>query len=186
MASGDDLRPWERQDGESEAAYEAFKGYVYQTPPRRLAHASVKHGTAELSELYNEWRWKERALAWDRHCQRIRDDEKEELLKQDEKGRLAKMVAALETVGEILSREMAKLLRDSLVTEGGGLVKPSELNKLMNTWMTMQRLIHGESTENVVVSDARLENLSPDELREYLRLHAKLEAGTGDDAEKVH
>lgn len=183
MASAE-VQPWERQDGEPEAAYEAFKGYVYQTPPRRLAHSSVRHSTEQLSRFYNEWRWQERALAWDRHVERIRVEEKEALLRQDEKERLAKMVAVLETAGEVISREMAKLLRDSLATEASGLVRPSDLNKLLGQWITMQRLIHGESTENVATVDPRLEKLTPDELRTLQELHAKL-VGEQDE-EKVH
>jgi len=173
-----EVRPWERQDGETELEYEAFKGYVYQRPPRRLAHSSVKHGAAQLSELYNRWHWPERCLAYDRHVQRIRDDEREALLRQDAKERMAKIVGVLETTGEIISREAAKLLRDSLEAEASGLLKPADLNKLMNTWITMQRLIHGESTENVSIEDASLKNLSVEELLEFQRLRAKL---AGDD-----
>lgn len=181
MASAE-VQPWERQDGEPELAYEAFKGYCFQTPPRRLAHASVKHGAIELSKLFGEWRWSERALAWDRHVEKIRVEEKEALLRQDEKERLAKMVAVLETAGEVIAREMAKLLRDSLATEASGLVRPSDLNKLLGQWITMQRLIHGESTENVATVDARLENLTPDELRTLRELHEKL-AGDAEDSD---
>lgn len=178
MASADVVQPWERQEGEPENAYEAFKGYCFQAPPRRLAHSSIRHGYAQLTQLYNEWRWADRVLAYDRHIERVRLDEREQLLKQDEKERLAKMVAVLETTGEIISREMAKLLRDSLAVEASGLVRPSDLNKLLGQWITMQRLIHGESTENVAQVDANLSKLSVDELRELARLQAKM---TGED-----
>ena len=178
-----EVRAWERQDAEPEGAYEAFKGYVYQTPPRRLVHSSVKHGTAELSELFNEWRWSERALAYDRHVQGIRDAERETLLKQDEKERFAKMLGVLEGTGEILMREVGKLLKDSQKSQVSGLLKPSELNKLMTTWITMQRLIHGESTSNVGVVDSNLSKLSIEEVRELQRLQAKM-VEDDEDAEK--
>jgi hypothetical protein len=182
MASAE-VRAWERQDGEPENAYEAFKGYVYQTPPRRLVHSSVKHGTSELSNLYNEWRWQERSLAYDRHVQKIRDDEREALFRQDEKDRVGKMLTVLEGMGEVLTREVGKLMKDSMASQVSGLLKPSELNKLMVTWITMQRLIHGESTSNVGVVDPSLEKLSIEELRELQRLQAKL---AGEDEEAVH
>lgn len=183
MGSPDDkdVHPWERQDGEPDTAYQAFQGYFLQVPPRRMAHASVRHSTAELSRLYNEWRWEERATAYDRHVQRIRQAERDAMLQQDEKERLAKMVAVLETTGEIISREMAKLLRDSLATEASGLVRPGDLNKLLGQWVTLQRLIHGESTENVATVDARLENLTPEELRTLRELHEKLAGDSSDD-----
>lgn len=169
-----EVRAWERQDTEPETAYEAFKGYLIQTPPRRLAHSSVKHSSSELSDLYNEWRWGERILAYDRHMQGLRDAEREALLKQDEKERVGKMLGLLETTGEILMREAAKLFKDSQKSQVSGLLKPSELNKLMVTWITMQRLIHGESTSNVGVVDTSLEKLSIEEIRELQRLQAKM------------
>lgn len=185
--TGDAVRLWERQPEEPEAAFEAFKGYVYQSAPRRLAYASVKAGTGQLSAWYNEWRWQERATAWDRHTQRIRDDEKEALIKQDEKARLAKMLTVLEGAGEVINREMAKLLRDCMRSEMFGLVKVADLNKLMGTWITMQRLLHGESTENVAIN-ADLQRLSVDELRALQSLQAKM-AGDEDEedgADGVH
>lgn len=172
-----EVQPWERQDEESEQDYEAFKGYLLQTPPRRLAHSSVRHSTSELSKLYNDMHWRERVLAYDRHVQRQRQEEREALLKQDERERVAKAQAVLETMGDTVSREMAKLLRESEGTEMFGLVKPGDLVKFVDRWITLQRLIHGESTENVAVSDPRLEKLTPDELRELARLHAKMAAG---------
>ncbi len=181
-----DTKPWERQDTEPEIAYEAFKGYCFQTPPRRMQHASVKHGMAEVSALYNEWNWKERALAWDRHMDRIRVEQRENLLKQDEKDRLEKMMVVLETTGEVLSREMAKLLRESEKSTMSGLVKPADLIKMSTMWITMQRLIHGQSTENVNVQDERLEKLSLDELRELQRIQAKMAEGEGDDEPPRH
>ncbi len=176
-----EVRPWDRQDGETELQFEAFQGYLRQSVPRRLAHSSVRFGTADLSRLYSEWRWSERVLAFDRHVSRIRDEEREALIKQDEKERTAKMLGMLEGVGEVLNREISKLLRDSLATEASGLVKPSELNKLLGTYITMQRLIHGESTENVTIADAKLERLSVEEIRELQRIHAKMtEEGDGE------
>lgn len=185
MSTVETVQPWERQDGESEKDYEAFRGYVFQPKPRRLAHSSAKHGTAELSKLYREWRWQERVIAYDRHTQRIRDDERDELLRQDEKSRMAKMVEVLEGAGQVINREMTKLIRDTARSEAFGTVRVSDLNKLMGTWITMQRLIHGQSTENVAIN-ADLQNLSVDEIRELQRLQAKLAGEEGEDPEAVH
>jgi hypothetical protein len=183
MASAEPcVQAWERQEGEPEGAYEAFKGYVYQTPPRRLVHSSVKHGSAELSALYNEWRWQERALAWDRHIQRARDEEREALLREDEKSRTAAQLTMLKGIQQVANREIAKLVRDTAKSEAFGTVKVSDLNKLIGQVIVLERLIHGESTANVGVVDANLEKLSLDELRELQRLQAKL-AGEDDDAE---
>lgn len=181
-----EVQPWERQDGEPELAYEAFKGFVFQTLPRRLHHSSVKHGHAELSTLYNEWRWQERALAYDRYTERQRQAERDAILRQDEKERVAKMVSMLEGVADVIEREMAKLIRDSRTSQAFGLIKPSDLNKLMTSYITFQRLIHGESTENVATVDASLSKLSLDELKELARIQAKLNEGKDDDDDARH
>jgi len=169
------INAWERQDGEPETAYEAFKGYVYQVPPRRLAHSSAKHSTSELSSLYNDWRWAERALAYDRHVQRMRDEERDALLRQDEKERTAAQITLLKGLEEVANREIAKLIADTKNTEAFGLVKVSDLNKIVGQIIVMRRLIHGESTENVDVN-VDLKKLSVDELRELQRLQAKMTA----------
>lgn len=175
----DDVKPWERQVGEPEQAYDAFKQYCFHI--RRIAYASVKYGAAELQALAHEWRWQERALEWDRHIERVRTAEREAFIRNDEKERLAKWMAALETAGALVDREMTKLLHESQKSQMSGLIKPSDLNKLMVTWITMQRLVHGESTENVDVKDARLERLSLDELKELQRIHAKMSEEEDDD-----
>lgn len=172
---------WERQDGEPEAAYEAFKGYVYQMPPRRLVHSSVKHGTAELSTLYNDWRWQERALAYDRHVQKVRDDERDALIRQDEKERTAAQISLLKGLEDVANREIAKLINDSKNTQVSGLVKVADLNKMVGQIILMRRLIHGESTENVTMA-VDLKKLSVDELRELQRLQAKMAADDEGDA----
>lgn len=177
------VHAWERQDDEPEAAYEAFKGYVYQPPPRRLVHSSVKHATAALSALYNEWRWSERALAYDRHVQKIRDEEREAILREDEKSRTAAQLTMLKGIQQVANREIAKLVRDTAKSEAFGTVKVSDLNKLIGQVIVLERLIHGESTANVGVVDANLEKLSVEELRELQRLQAKL---TSDEEEAVH
>lgn len=184
MGSADVVQPWERQENEPELAYEAFKGYCFQTIPRRLAHSSVKHSAVQLTALYNEWRWADRVLAWDRHVDRLRLAEREALLKQGEKERLAKQMVVLETMGELIDREIAKHAIESKASQMSA-TKLADLNKLVNTWITMSRLIHGQSTENVEVQDARVEKLTIEELLELQRLHAKMAEGDGEE-EKVH
>lgn len=174
---------WERQEGESEGAYEAFKGYVYQTPPRRLKHSSAKHGSGELSQLFQDWRWDERALAYDRHVQRIRAVEREALLKEDERDRTAAQLEMIKGIQQVVNREIAKLVRDTERSEAFGTVRVSELNKMFGACITLERLVRGESTENVGVVNVDVKKLTVDELRELQRLQAKMSAGSDDDEE---
>lgn len=179
------VEPWERQDEEPETAYVAFKGYVYQTPPRRLVHSSVLHGTAQLSALYNEWRWAERALAYDRHVQKIRDAEREVLLKEDEKSRTAAQLTMIKGMQQVANRELAKLVRDTEASTAFGTIRVSELNKLIGQAITLERLIRGESTENISTVDVNVKKLTLEELRELQRLQAKMAEGD-DEEEAVH
>jgi hypothetical protein len=184
MTSAAEVKAWERQDGEPDAAYDAFKGYVFQAPPRRLIHTSVKLRTSEVSALFNEWRWAERALAYDRHVASIALEEREALLREDERDRTAAHLRMLKGVQQVINREIAKLVRDTEKSEAFGTVKVSDLNKLLNTAITLERLVHGESTANVAAVDASLERLTLDELRELQRLQAKLSGDEDDEAAK--
>ena len=76
---------WERQEGETAKAYEAFEGYRMLGPDRTLQAAWEKYytrpgtlrertrkGRKEAGEVvghfrrwYKRWRWTERAVAWD-------------------------------------------------------------------------------------------------------------------------
>jgi hypothetical protein len=66
--------PWDRQDGEGEKPYSAFVRYRDLGPSRSLIDAYRQHTgrteAAQPSGLFHKWakgfRWKDRALAWDR------------------------------------------------------------------------------------------------------------------------
>ena len=61
------LRPWDRQPGESELAYQAFLAYRDSGLPRNLAataRALDKH-EAQLYRWKDRHRWDQRLLAWD-------------------------------------------------------------------------------------------------------------------------
>jgi hypothetical protein len=100
-------RPWERQEGESAKAFSAFEIYRRLGPARTIEEAWRQHwslsgarqaGTAAprampyFSEWAVQWRWQERALAWDddmaarardeeedRELERLRQEKEEEL-----------------------------------------------------------------------------------------------------------
>lgn len=68
--------PWERQPGESEAAYAAFRAFL-QLGAERTVRAAYRQasGKAEASQVPGYWskwvsehRWAERALAWDQRA----------------------------------------------------------------------------------------------------------------------
>jgi hypothetical protein len=168
-----EVQPWERQPGEPEEPWRAFQAYRDQVPPRGLGRIYLKEGSSVRLQWFNEWRWQERAVSFDRHTDAIRVAEREEVLKQNEKERTARQLGQIKAVQDIIDRELAKLARDTEKTEAFGLVKVSELNKLLANAITLERLIHGESTQNVDV-DVNLDNLSPEELRQLRDLQKKM------------
>jgi hypothetical protein len=100
-------RPWERQEGESAKAFSAFEIYRRLGPARTIEEAWRQHWSLSgarhagiaaprampyFSEWAVQWRWQERALAWDddmaarardeeedRELERLRQEKEEEL-----------------------------------------------------------------------------------------------------------
>lgn len=66
--------PWERQPGETRAAYEGFRAYRDLGPTRSLTRAAYtldKHRQT-LGQHSTKYRWVERAAAWDDHLDTLR------------------------------------------------------------------------------------------------------------------
>jgi hypothetical protein len=175
MPGDAELRPWERQPAEDDEQWRCFQNFRDQVPPRRMAHAGVKRA-ADLSTWYNDHRWKERAAAYDRHLDEIRREQREAIHKLTEQERATRQLGQLAMVQDIIDLELSKLWADAKRSEAFGLVKVSDLNKLLNSAITLERLVRGQSTENVAV-DIDLEKLSVEELRELRELQDKMGRG---------
>lgn len=69
----ENLKPWERQDNESDQAFEAFELYRLQGQVRSLAKAARDLGksTTLLEGWSTKHGWRLRVLAWDRHEARL-------------------------------------------------------------------------------------------------------------------
>jgi hypothetical protein len=80
---------WERQPGESSAAYEFFRAFRNLPPAERsLAEACRRHGKRSevyASKLNVRWRWLDRARAHDAWIESIRRDERERGVRADER-----------------------------------------------------------------------------------------------------
>lgn len=114
--------PWERQPGESAKAYQAFKAYRDMPPAERSVRKSGgdSKGTARERRFLgwsSEFRWVERAAAWDGHLDRIRQAERIRSIRQAERqnqkavdlgfGKLVQRLQAIEklelTEGQLLT-----------------------------------------------------------------------------------
>ena len=72
--SDDTLNPWERQRGESAKAFEAFRHYRDAGAQRTGGQAARDVGKKRptIDTWMREYRWVERAEAWDREIDRVK------------------------------------------------------------------------------------------------------------------
>lgn len=63
----DDLKPWDRQPGESAPAYQAFRTYIEMGADRSTADVARELGKSKtLTDRWSgQWGWVERARQWD-------------------------------------------------------------------------------------------------------------------------
>lgn len=161
--------PWERQRGEGEREWTCFKTYRDMNP-RNLHNCGmvgqIRVASAELSAWYRKWSWDARVEAYDVLTDRIVQAQRKRQLEQSVDDINADNLAILGTLRKFLSLEAGKYLEAS--ADGGsiGLIKPADLKGLIEAVIKMQRLIHGETTENVGV-ETDLSDMPMDELRAW-------------------
>lgn len=167
-----EVRAWERQDNEPDEAWSAFRNFRDMLPPRRIRSAAPKDSSI-LQRWASEWRWRERALAYDRHIDAQVVEERASVLKQNEEHRVAKQLSILLDAEDLAGSELRKLLAAASQGEGVGLLKPSDVVKILETSIKYQRLIRGEATERVETAQD-LSRLSIQELELLKALEEKI------------
>lgn len=176
MASTE-LLAWERQETDTDDSWVAFVAFRDMKAPRRLLTVAVNGSrlpTAKLSEWYRAHAWKERADAYDRHMDRVVLEEREALLRQTSKEISAEHMTMLHAARELVQRELDKWLQASRETEAQGLLKVSDVNRLLENVVKLDRLIRDQSTEQVTV-EMDLSKLTPEELKQLRTLREKIE-----------
>lgn len=142
-------RPWDRQKGESEAAYRAFLAYRDLGPgrTREAAYATTYgHGggtkkapAGQFTKWCDEHRWVDRCRHWDNHLQAERDRAAAERAREWERRRLDDLEDNFR-VARLLREKAEKMLGFPLATtetkDGKTVVKPARW-----TFLTAARLI---------------------------------------------
>lgn len=150
--------PWERQDGEGERAFQCFKAYRDQSPPRQVHRAGflggVRVASGELSKWFREHRWEERCLQYDVLTDRIIEAQRRRFLEQSVDDMAADQLASLNKLRRILSLELDKYMTAAESGQGVGLIKPADLKGLLEAEVKLTRLIKGETTEAVGVKES--------------------------------
>jgi hypothetical protein len=177
--------PWERQASESEEAWLAFKAYREMPPDERLIKRAGVHRMATLSKWYRDHNWEDRCKAYDAHFDALSVEERERVFRRASKELAIDHMVALADMRELMSREFAKYLEASRSTEMHGLIKPSDLIKMAEAVVKLDRLVRGETTENVK-TEIDTSKLSLDELRQLEELLTKAGKNEEDDAPPRH
>ncbi len=162
---------WERLATEDDHAWDAFKQFRDAVPPRRQ-RSVIGHGTCPVSHWYNEHRWVERVDAYDRHMERVAQSEREAQLRQNAKDVSAEHMAMLQSARHVAQRELDKL-RESVVRGDGQMMRPTEIIRLLETVVKLDRLVRGESTEAVEVGN-KAAKLTDEELEAIEKIQNKL------------
>lgn len=165
--SNENLRPWERQDGETEKAFSAFKAYL-EMEDRNICQLAKRF--AKSRQLVDKWKqkynWQERCIAWDKSLQEIEYKtavkERKKMAKRHIAIAMSMQAKAVEALQKI---DVSKL-------------NANEIIRLFDTAVKIERLSRGEATENQVqeitqnintITENPFENLTRDELLRLIK-----------------
>lgn len=162
---------WTRVETDTDESWDAYVKYRDSRHPRKLYRVGAG-APAKLLELFNRHNWQARVAEYDRHCDAIRIAERDAIIAQDERDVVAGQYHMLADAKDLVARELQKYLWTSQETEMHGLLKPSELAKLMDVTLRYDRLVRGESTDILKV-EQDLSALSLEELRTLEALYVK-------------
>lgn len=177
-------KPWDRQDGESSAAFESFIAYRDLGLKRTLSQAAEVVGKTRggLCKLSTEWGWVERCAAYDRKADQHRTRAH---LSEIEKmhARHIRLATRLQDVAglelERLERRIRKKLKLRAGDDKGDVTGANDISKTTVRAVGIERLARGEATERVETT-VDLSALSVEELKELKRLRAKITEGKND------
>jgi hypothetical protein len=156
-------KPWEKQPGETQLEFSQFRYYRDMPQPRRVL--GVLHGsTADKWEMASRCEWVSRVEQYDDHISNVAIAERERVVKEQAASITEDHFRLLQGVREIAIRETAKWLADVRSQDGTSLFKISDLVKVVDCAVKLDRLTLGETTENVGGGHQDLSALSPEEL----------------------
>lgn len=147
----DDIRPWERQPGETAKQFAAFVQYRDLPPNERTVRRAWEIATGrgrdetgprrQIPGYVREWagqhQWGARAEAWDRHL----DRQAQAVLEQ---GRVAAVKRHLEVARTAQAMGLSAL-RDAQARDGG--IPPAVAARLVLEGVQLERLLYGEPAQ---------------------------------------
>lgn len=137
------IDPWERQEGESTKAFEAFCVYRDMGIQRSLSKVSEKLQKSDT--LMGRWSrtydWVERAAAW--------DSEQDRIIRQQQLDDIKKMRKRHASLAEDMLLKAAQALKFIPEDE----VKASDISRLVEVGSKLERISRGDSGEVVEERD---------------------------------
>ena len=170
--------PWHRRDDEEDAAYMAFEKYRDQPLPRTFSAVtdsrSMKVPEGTLCFWSARYAWKARVLAYDRWISAVVDAERAAALAMKAKDFAPANVKIATTLQATAILEAQKLLEQA--RRSPGMLKVRDALKLADLAIKVSRLICGETTEHVEVTQVDLSGASDEELEVVRAMVQKMEA----------
>lgn len=129
------LRPWERQENESEKAFSAFKAYL-EMEDRNICQLAKR--LAKSRQLVDKWKqkynWQERCIAYDKSLQDV-----EYATAIEERKKMAKRHIA---IAMNMQAKAVEALKQTDVSK----LNVNEIVKLIDSAVKIERLSRGEAT----------------------------------------
>lgn len=175
-------RPWEQQPFESSRQWAAFRAYRDLAPgSRTMAGVARVLGRGSVSPDWARWR---REDSWDARCalfDQLQDRQRQEGYLRAREAQSASDAAArdralLDDAVSLLWREVGKYLIQARESDFP-VMKPGELQRLLDSALKLRRLLYGEATERVEAPPVDLSALSADQLEQLIGLLESAEAG---------
>lgn len=167
--------PWERQLIDTNESWQAFVLYRDMPPPRKTRRV-FGPTVLNVAKWYSEHAWEKRVAAYDAHLDKIRREERERIMAQSARDVAVEHMALLADARDVVSHELSLLANQAREQRVAGFIKPGDLIKLAEMTMKFDRLVRGETTENVGTGELDLSKLSDDEFDRYQELVAKMRA----------
>lgn len=131
-----DVKPWERQDGETPKQFEAFA--VYRDMGEERSLAKVGRALGKSKALMDRWSsansWVERALAW--------DDEQDRIARQEQIKDIKKMRKRHADVANAMIVAATKGLKS--IMENPKDIKPNDVARLVEVASKLERISRGD------------------------------------------
>ena len=149
--------PWDKQPREGVREYAAFRSYLDQQEPRSITRCHDSQGLRippwMAHHFMYTWDWRARVVAYDAHVNRVMEEEREMQAKYGASQLAARHMSVLKMALDIAEAEFAKLHAQTMAHPDYPTLRPGVLLQLMERVVTLQRLVLGETTQKIEVTE---------------------------------